>query len=483
MSDPNDRDRGGRRSRRRRGGPGSGVIRKEREYEEGAQAPTKPPIILAKPTNEQPGNQGNAGSAPRQSSPNSSLTRTTRHQEKPVVMLKSREERKSSISSHSKSGFNPPTVPSSDPTPSVNQPYSIQRTLPAHQGSNDVPGLNRLSGPQETSHAVKLVDESLQWCDGGMELLYDQTDFLVVGFLGLQGSGKSTIASLLAGNSPSDSQRKFVFAPQSREMRETCEHQTVGVDMCVTSQRVIVLDAQPLMSPSVLDYLIRHDKKYPAEYSTAENCIEMQSLQLVAFLMTVCHVMVVVQDWFTDIHLLRCLQTAEMLKPSTPASSHDSSTGQDDSADYYPHVVFVLNKANREDFNLQNFTTMQKTLENVFDNSRLRLAGSATLANGKSLPGLNDKTVDSDINLFLLPWMDSAKPETQDTILTFLPEYRGYPSFQTLISSLRDQICSISRDPLTHTSLSEKNWFHYAARTWDAVKKSQLMSEYNRLLP
>lgn len=36
----------------------------------------------------------------------------------------------------------------------------------------------------------------------------------------------------------------------------------------------------------------------------------------------------------------RFLQTAEMLKPSTPSASHDStgSSGSDDGAEYYPHI-------------------------------------------------------------------------------------------------------------------------------------------------
>lgn len=36
----------------------------------------------------------------------------------------------------------------------------------------------------------------------------------------------------------------------------------------------------------------------------------------------------------------RFLQTAEMLKPSTPSASHDTtgSSGGDDGAEYYPHI-------------------------------------------------------------------------------------------------------------------------------------------------
>ena len=38
----------------------------------------------------------------------------------------------------------------------------------------------------------------------------------------------------------------------------------------------VLLCFQPVLSASVLDYLVHHDKKYPPEYSTAENFVEMQ---------------------------------------------------------------------------------------------------------------------------------------------------------------------------------------------------------------
>lgn len=41
-----------------------------------------------------------------------------------------------------------------------------------------------------------------------------------------------------------------------------------------------------------------------------------------------------VYKWF----ICRFLQTAEMLKPSTPSSSHDSSSGSEETNDYYPRV-------------------------------------------------------------------------------------------------------------------------------------------------
>ncbi len=52
----------------------------------------------------------------------------------------------------------------------------------------------------------------------------------------------------------------------------------LGWISCVdTSLKLLnILILQPVLSSSVLDYLVHHDKKYPAEYATAENCVEMQ---------------------------------------------------------------------------------------------------------------------------------------------------------------------------------------------------------------
>lgn len=52
----------------------------------------------------------------------------------------------------------------------------------------------------EMTTCVKLMDESMQLCEGALAYLCNQQDFLVVGCLGTQGVGKSSIMSLLASN-------------------------------------------------------------------------------------------------------------------------------------------------------------------------------------------------------------------------------------------------------------------------------------------
>lgn len=47
---------------------------------------------------------------------------------------------------------------------------------------------------------IKFMDENMQLCENSIDFLYDQQDFLIVGCLGAQGVGKSTIMSLLTSH-------------------------------------------------------------------------------------------------------------------------------------------------------------------------------------------------------------------------------------------------------------------------------------------
>ncbi|KAG8433777.1 hypothetical protein GDO86_012222 [Hymenochirus boettgeri] len=321
--------------------------------------------------------------------------------------------------------------------------------------------------------------------------LLDQTDLLVVGVLGLQGTGKSTLMSLLSANSPDDDQRSYVFRMQSQEVRERAGNQTSGIDFFISQERIIFLDTQPILSPAILDHLINNDRKLPPEYNLPHTYVEMQSLQTAAFLFTVCHVVIVVQDWFTDFNLYRFLQTAEMLKPSTPSPSNESSgsSGSDEGIEYYPQLVFLQNKAKREDFCPRNLKQMHTVIDKIMLHSHLRYKGTLSMLDCNIFPGLPYDYLESEVNLFFIPTMEC---DTEDTIsragsggiplFSVLPTYKGHPSFHSLISKLRSQIMSMSRPQLSHTILTEKNWFHYAARIWDGVKKSSALSEYSRLL-
>lgn len=61
---------------------------------------------------------------------------------------------------------------------------------------------NALALPPEMTSSVKLINDQFQMLDSCLEFLTDQTDFIVIGCVGPQGAGKSTLMSHLAGSSP-----------------------------------------------------------------------------------------------------------------------------------------------------------------------------------------------------------------------------------------------------------------------------------------
>ncbi|XP_030640442.1 protein SMG9 [Chanos chanos] len=494
----------GRRRRRRRdrdqGPPGQNLSgpSRDREYvprerRDGSEEPAGPllqktPIILAKPPGERakPSQSASLGGAP-------SL-------EKPIMLMKSRDE-------GGKPGTPPEMVPSAPgsgvakleregqrPTQPVYQIQNRGMGSAAASGTVDpVIGQTKLLPPEKMKHSIKLVDDQMNWCDTAMEYLRDQTDMLVVGVIGLQGTGKSTVMSLLSANTPEEDQRAYVFRAQTQEIKERGGNQSSGIDFYITQERVIFLDTQPILSPSILDHLINNDRKLPPEYNLPHTYVEMQSLQIAAFLFTVCHVVIVVQDWFTDINLYRFLQTAEMLKPSTPSASHDSSgsSGADEGTEYYPHIVFLQNKARWQEFCPRNLKKMHMAVDKLMAHSHLKYKGTLSMLDCNIFPGLGRDYLETEVNLFLLPMLENEGEDaltragsgsSSTPLFSLLPGYRGHPSFSSLASKLRSQVLAMSRSQLSHTILTEKNWFHYAARIWDSVKKSSALSEYSRLL-
>merc|ERR1719419_1189216 len=84
----------------------------------------------------------------------------------------------------------------------------------------------------------------MNWCDSAMEFLRDQTDMVVVGVIGLQGTGKSTVMSLLSANTAEEDQRGYVFRAQTQEIKERGGNRSTGIDFFITQERVIFLDTQ-----------------------------------------------------------------------------------------------------------------------------------------------------------------------------------------------------------------------------------------------
>ena len=122
-----------------------------------------------------------------------------------------------------------------------------------------------------TERSIKLIDEQ-QFSDTFSEYLSDNQDFFVVGVLGSQSTGKSTLMNALAkglieqksSNDENNSTTNGVghksnfFRVQSFEKQMTGEHCTNGISVWISPKhRIILIDSQPINSPSVLDRTIQ----------------------------------------------------------------------------------------------------------------------------------------------------------------------------------------------------------------------------------
>ncbi|RZC32580.1 hypothetical protein BDFB_002103 [Asbolus verrucosus] len=371
--------------------------------------------------------------------------------------------------------------------------------------------------------SVKFLEDSILYLENIQEFVQENNDFLVVGIVGAQGVGKSTILNLIAHNSISEELKKAIFKNcegpkeeeygdnvkiltdnlgdikmndddrikneifkiQTGEDIENNSNATRGIDLFVTSNRVILLDCQPFMSVSVLDELVQSENKRSnivSEFIPLENSGEIQGLQLTAFLMSVCHVLIVVQDYFFDSNVVRFLQTAEMLKPT-------HSNPEDELNDHFPHLLLIQNKAQMEDFSPRKFKTIQEIYNSLFQKTKLQKDSNLGLASSKLITYLNEETCGDHFNVFLIPeygptsgefmmvTMDNTDCAVADVI------YNGHPPLEDLVKKLRANILGAIKNSLTHVQLTEKTWLTYCSKVWENVKKSSFFVEYTKLMP
>lgn len=106
----------------------------------------------------------------------------------------------------------------------------------------------------------------------------------MVGVIGPPGVGKSTILNEIYGSDSSSPGMMSPFVVESEETRAMARHCTVGIEPRISSERIILLDTQPVFSPSVLAEMIRPDGSstlsvISGESLSAELAHEVMSIQ------------------------------------------------------------------------------------------------------------------------------------------------------------------------------------------------------------
>ncbi|KAF0696156.1 Aste57867_13072 [Aphanomyces stellatus] len=328
-------------------------------------------------------------------------------------------------------------------------------TTPTARTSVHAPSLvHTMSGDKFVAslRGWKLVNAQLQFCAEPPAQWADMTQYQVIGCIGLEGVGKSSILSMLCGhNLTKSSTDPPLFPIQSTEAVLGGKHQTSGLDMCITPDNVVWLDCQPFLSTSILLEMTQKNESPKFGSLALDHQIEVQSLSLLVYLLSVCHYVVVAYDalevqsgecrsslWLCFLHpntdLWQLVQTAQLLKCRLPSISGELVS------DHTAKLIFVGNK-------------MQDTSHEAWRRHDTILRRSFT-----------------DYALFLLPTFDKSNSAK-------------HGQDEAALRALRAHVLRLPWTPLAHKSaLAFKEWVANGARIYDSIRKAQPMVDYSRLL-
>ncbi|XP_030757386.1 protein SMG9-like isoform X2 [Sitophilus oryzae] len=349
--------------------------------------------------------------------------------------------------------------------------------------------------------SIKLIDDGIINTEHLQDYLQENNNFLVIGVIGGQGVGKSTLLNMLTETELTEKYKQKLFKLQSEALLKSendvtipvqyledtylnddlifkaetignvvnCTNATEGIDIYVSADRVIFLDCQPILSVGTLVNLLENNNKRKnlgSDFIPPENCGEIRGLQYASFLMAVCHILMVVQEWFFDSNVIRFIHTAERLKPTI------SNSTEDEFSEHFPHLVMVHNRAQMSDFTPKQVRAVQKTYEMLFNSSKLQFHSDLGLATGGIMNTLDLDNCGNRVNLFIIPDYNES-----DGI------YSGHPPLEYLVKKLRANLFGATKKILTREQLTEKTWLFHCKKAWDMIKTNPDFVQYSKLMP
>lgn len=228
---------------------------------------------------------------------------------------------------------------------------------------------------------VELIKNNMTINTQSFEYLVDSNSiFLVVGIIGMRGVGKSTIMNLLtlSGNGLDVEETLFLrkegIFPISSYCATSLEE---GIQMYITQDRTILLDCS-----SVLNNPFKKDC----------SMTEIDDLKQAIFLLSVCHLVLVVQEDFINTNFIRLIRNAEMMKPLFVKDAIE---------DHFAQIMFVKNLGNRHDFTTEARLLNNRIYKEMFKVSKLNIY-QRNFTNNECKDNLN-------INSIVIPKVDTNR--------------------------------------------------------------------------
>lgn len=285
------------------------------------------------------------------------------------------------------------------------------------------------------------------------------------------------------------------FATQSDETRAMLKHCTMGIELRVSGERLILLDAQPVFSPSILVDMVRPDglSTIPVlngEPLSADLAHEIMGIQLGVFLASICNVVLVVSEGIHDFNMWNLMLTVDLLKhmipdPSLLTSGHSqgsnpvpdkdiNSNPQATSEEYLAALIFIHTKLRDQELSPSNILMLRKALMQYMGSSfNMNRCGKLLKTQIDSSSVRMTDSTDSDSvgeELFVLPLnlQDDTKKDQ-------------FESYCSMLGKLHDQLLSMKGQSFAKT-VSERDWLRNSAKIWELVKKSPTIADYCKTL-
>lgn len=337
--------------------------------------------------------------------------------------------------------------------------------------------------------------------------------FCIVGAVGLDGVGKSTLLNTIANRNVFKTHcnvvedRRNMTAPSTANkggnsgQDNPLSHVTNGVDLHITAERLFLLDTQPLLSASILDEFLRntgtgtsmftsggpnfnhhhhHHHNHTANGSGAfslssvmgfditepENFSYIYSMQLLTFMFSICdHLVLVLDSHSLDVYLLKLVASSLMMVGETVPKAN--------------LIIYLKPKQEQVSLALPSKSTAPGA---SFKKSKDIEQQGQTFSSGFKINSPTPQRSASHNRMLQLLKNTIVAMLGPNVNIDFITDEQRLLATVLKPPSRNLLLTDSQSRPISYTT--ERAWFHSVQRFWDnSIHKSTLFADYARYLP